>query len=168
MILSIDFYLNWDEYFAAQEYFRRYRYSTAPEKVIGGVWMTLSALWFLVDGLRFLAVIGLVAGLAIIVAAPRLRRWASRRKWKREPLYQTQHRVSFNEEGVYFLMGRIESNLDWKYYQRMLESPDGFLLIYGNDSFNLFPKRAFGGEEKIASFRTLATSRLLKRNNPYL
>jgi YcxB-like protein len=163
MILSIDFYLKWDEYFEAQEFFRRYRYSIAPEKVIGGVLLTLSALWFFLDDLSLFSIIGLVAGLAIILAVPNLRRCASKRKWNREPLYQTQHKVSFNEEGIYFLMGRIESNLDWNYYQRMLESPDGFLLIYGNDSFNFFPKRAFGGEDKISSFRTLATSRLLQK-----
>jgi len=168
MTLSIDFYLNWDEYFEAQEFFRRYRYSIAPEKVIGGVMVTLSALWFFIDDLSLFAIIGLVAGLLLVLSASHLRRWASKRKWNREPLYQTKHKVSFNEDGVYFLMGQIESNLDWKYYQRMLESPEGFLLIYGNDSFNLFPKRAFRGEEMVSSFRSLATSRLLKKSNPYL
>ncbi|MBO0720727.1 MAG: YcxB family protein [Blastocatellia bacterium] len=164
MILSIDFYLNWDEYFEAQEFFRRYRYSVAPEKVIGWVLTTLSALWFFLDELNIFAIIGSVAGLLIVLTSPHLRRWVSKRKWNREPLYQTKHRVSFNEDGIYFLMGRIESNLDWKYYQRMLETPDGFLLVYGNDSFNLFPKRAFAGEDMISSFRSLATARLLQKS----
>jgi YcxB-like protein len=168
MILNINFYLKWEEYFEAQEFFRRYRYNIAPEKVIGGVLMTLSALWFFLDDLSLFAIIGLVAGLIIILAAPHLRRWDSKRKWNREPLYQTQHTVSFNEEGIYFLMGRIESNLDWRYYQWMLESSDGFLLIYGNDSFNFFPKRAFAGEGTINEFRKLVTSKLLKKTFPNL
>jgi YcxB-like protein len=163
MILNINFYLDWEEYFEAQEYFRRYRYNIAPEKVIGGVLMTLSALWFFLDDLSLFAIFGLVAGLIIILSAPHLRRWASKRKWNREPLYQTHHTVSFNEEGIYFLMGRIESNLDWRYYQWMLESADGFLLIYGNNSFNFFPKRAFPGEGMITEFRSLATSKLMKK-----
>ena len=58
MTLNIDFYLNWDEYFEAQEFFRRYRYSIAPEKVIGGVLATLSALWFFFDDLNLFAIIG--------------------------------------------------------------------------------------------------------------
>jgi hypothetical protein len=60
-------------------------------------------------------------------------------------------------------MGHVESNLDWKYYQRMLESPDGFLLIYGDDTFNLLPKRAFANDEMINQFRTLAVSKLSHR-----
>jgi YcxB-like protein len=168
MILRINFYLDWKEYFEAQEFFRRYRYNILPEKVIGGVLMTLSALWFFLDDLSLFAIIGLVAGLTIILSAPYIRRWASKQKWKREPLYRTQHTVSFNDEGVYFLMGRIESNLDWRYYQSMLESSDGFLLIYGKDSFNFFPKRAFVEEGMINEFRKLVTSKLLKRTFPYI
>ena len=57
-------------------------------------------------------------------------------------------------------MGIIESNLDWKYYQRLIEKPDGFLLVYGNDSFNLLPKRAFADETLIQEFRALASKKL--------
>jgi tyrosyl-tRNA synthetase len=158
--VNIHFFLDWKEYFSAQEFFRQSRYNIVPEKVIGGVLMTLSSLWFFLDDLNFSAVIGLVSGIAIVFGSPYFRRWASKRKWAREPLYHSEHTVSFSEEGVHFLMGHVESNLNWRYYQRMLESPDGFLLIYGNDSFNLFPKRAFAGEEMINNFRKLAGKKL--------
>ena len=46
MSLSIRFFLDWQDYFAAQEFFRDSRYSVAPEKVVGGVAMVASALWF--------------------------------------------------------------------------------------------------------------------------
>jgi hypothetical protein len=57
-------------------------------------------------------------------------------------------------------MGHIESNLDWKYYQRVMEYPEGLLLVYGNDSFNLLPKRAFADEKLIGAFRALAQKKL--------
>jgi hypothetical protein len=160
--MNINFLLEWDEYFAAQEYFRRRRYNIAPEKVVGGVLMTLSALWFFLDDLNLFAGIGLAAGIIIVFGAETFRRLISKHRWKREPLYRTEHAVSFSEDGVHFVMGRVESNLDWKYYQRMLESPEGFLLIYGNDSFNLFPKRAFANDEMIDAFRALAGKKLNK------
>ncbi len=163
MSVNINFFLDWNEYFAAQEFFRLSRYNIAPEKVIGGVLMTLSALWFFLDDLNLFAAIGFGAGMIMVFCAEPFRRWVSKRKWNREPLYRTEHTVSFSEEGVHFLMGQVESNLDWKYYQRMLESPEGFLLIYGNDSFNLFPKRAFPNPEMIDRFRSLAIEKLLKR-----
>jgi YcxB-like protein len=160
MTVSIHFFLGWKEYFTAQEFFRQSRYSMVPERVIGGVIMAFSAWWFFINDLNLFATIGLGIGLAIIFGAQLFRSWSSKRKWNREPLYHAEHRVSFSEEGVNFLMGRVESHLDWKYYQRMLESPDGFLLIYGSDSFNLFPKRAFPDDEAIAKFRSLATKKL--------
>jgi hypothetical protein len=130
--------------------------------MVGGTILAVSALWFFLNNLNLLAIVGLPIGLAIIFAPPLIRRWTSKRKWKREPLYHTEHTVSFSEEGVNFLMGRVESKLGWKYYQRMLESPEGFLLIYGNGSFNLFPKRAFPSQEAIADFRALVAKQLPK------
>jgi hypothetical protein len=163
--MSIRFFLNWKEYFSAQEFFRRDRYNVAPENVIGGVLMTLSALWFFIDDLNMLAAIAFAIGLVIFLGVPLSRRWSLKRKWAREPLYQSEHSVDFSEEGIHYLMGQVESDLDWQYYQRLLESPEGFLLIYSNDSFNLFPKRAFASEELINDFRALATSKLSKRTN---
>ncbi|HKX32234.1 MAG TPA: YcxB family protein [Blastocatellia bacterium] len=160
--MNINFFLDWEEYLKAQEFFRQSRYSLAPEKMIGGGLLAASALWFFLNNLNLLAAIGLPLGLAIIFAPPLLRRFSLKRKWRREPLYHTEHTVSFSEEGVNFLMGRVESNLRWNYYQRMLESPEGFLLIYGNDSFNLFPKRAFPNQEALATFRDLAAKKLWK------
>ena len=85
-----------------------------------------------------------------------------KRKWEREPLYQTEHTLSFGEEGIFLQMGNIESNLSWQYYRSVLESPDGFLLISCDDAFNFFPKRAFDGEIVINEFRVLAQKKLKK------
>ena len=162
MSVDLNFFLDWNEYFAAQEFFRQSRYSILPEKVIGGVLVTISAFWFFLDNLDPFAIIGLIMGLIIVFGFKHFRRWASKRKWEREPLYHTEHTISFSDEGVHFLMGHVESNLDWNYYQRMLESSDGFLLVYGDDSFNFFPKRAFTSEEMNNEFRALAMKKLKK------
>ncbi len=158
--MTINFFLNRDEYHAAQEFFRHTRSLIEPEKVIGGLLLVASALWFFLDDLNLAAAAGLAAGLIMIFGPPIFRRWEANRKWKREPLYHTEHAVAFSEEGIHFVMGRIESNLDWQYYQRLVESPDGFLLVYGNDSFNFIPKRAFNGDGAINEFRALARKKL--------
>lgn len=157
---TINFFLQWEEYFAAQEFFRRRQQPVAPEWSWGGLLIAAGLVLLFVEGLGVLAVSVLTIGLIAIFSAPWIRRSASKRKWRREPLYQTEHEVGFSPEGVYFRMGRIESNLDWQYYQHLLEKPDGFLLVYGNDSFNLLPKRAFTGETQIQEFRALATKKL--------
>ena len=160
MAESINFFLQWEEYFAAQEFFRRSRQSVAPEWLAGGALLLVGLAMLFVEGLSWLAAVVLVVGALVILAAPLIRRWASKRKWQREPLYETEHEVAFRDEGVYFRMGVIESNLDWKYYQRVMESPNGLLMVYGNDSFNLLPKRAFANDQLLDQFRSMATKNL--------
>ena len=160
MAESINFFLQWEEYFAAQEFFRRSRQSVAPEWLASGALLLVGLAMLFVEGLSWLAAVVLVVGALVILAAPLIRRWASKRKWQREPLYETEHEVAFRDEGVYFRMGVIESNLDWKYYQRVMESPNGLLVVYGNDSFNFLPKRAFANEKLLDEYRSLATSKL--------
>ena len=160
MAESINFFLQWEEYFAAQEFFRRSRQSVAPEWLAGGALLLVGLAMLFVEGLSWLAAVVLVVGALVILAAPLIRRWASKRKWQREPLYETEHEVAFRDEGVYFRMGVIESNLDWKYYQRVMESPNGLLVVYGNDSFNFLPKRAFANEKLLDEYRSLATTKL--------
>lgn len=157
---SINFFLQWEEYFAAQEFFRRSRQSIAPEWGWGGALVLAGVILLFVEGLSLFAADVLLIGLIVIFGVPLMRRWASKRKWNREPLYQTEHEIAFSDEGVYFRMGQIESNLVWHYYQRLVEGPDGFLLVYGNDSFNLLPKRAFTDDTLVQEFRALASKKL--------
>ncbi|MBK9315988.1 MAG: YcxB family protein [Acidobacteria bacterium] len=160
MSLNIRFHLDWNEYYEAKEFLLRDRYPVTPEKIVGGLLLIVSALWFFLDSLNMYAILGLAAGLAVPLTAPMIRRWNARRKWQREPFYRIEHIVSVSEDGVEYLMGQTKSDLTWLYYQRMIESPAGFLLIYGNDSFNFLPKRAFQGEEMIIAFREMATKKL--------
>ncbi|MGH9768714.1 MAG: YcxB family protein [Blastocatellia bacterium] len=159
----IRFFLNWKEYFAAREFLRASRDPIAPEKVGGGLLIVASALMYLFSDLNLAAFGALALGLIIGFGVPVIRRWRAKRKWEREPLYQAEHTLSFGEEGIFLQMGHIESNLSWQYYRSVLESPDGFLLISGDDAFNFFPKRAFDGENVINQFRTLATVMLSNR-----
>ncbi len=160
MTESIKFYLTWEEYFAAQEFFRRQHQSVAPEWVAGILLILAGAALLFFEGLGVFAVAVMLLGVVVIFAGPRVRRLASNRKWQREPLFETEHEVAFSDAGVYFRMGIIESNLDWKYYQRLLEYPEGLMLVYGNESFNFLPKRAFANENLFNEFRRLATTNL--------
>jgi len=156
----INFFLDWKEYFAAQEFFRRRRRAFAPEWGWGGLLVVTGGILLSIGASRILAAGAMLIGLAAIFGAPAARRWACKRKWQREPLFHAEHEVGFSEDGVYFRMGQVESNLGWKYYQRLMESQDGLLLVYGDDSFNLLPKRAFADEALINAFRALAQKKL--------
>jgi hypothetical protein len=160
MSRPIRFFLTWQEYYAAQEFLRADRNLIAPEKVVGGLLMALSALGYFFSRLNPIAFGGLALGLAVMFGAPAIRLLALKRKWEREPLYHAEHTLAYGEEGVFLQMGHIESNLNWQYFRCVLESPDGFLLISGDDAVNFFPKRAFGGEPGVNQFRRLAQKKL--------
>jgi len=159
---QIRFFLNWKEYFAAREFLRASRNSFAQEKVGGVLLMVASALLYLFGYSNLVAFGALALGLIISFGIPVIRRQALKRKWEREPLYQTEQTLSFSEEGIFLQMGNIESNLSWHYYRGLLESPDGFLLLSCDEAFNFFPKRAFDGEIVINEFRALALKKLKK------
>src|SRR5215510_2526400 len=157
---QIRFFLNWKEYFDAREFLRASRVPITPEKGGGGLLIVASALLYFFSDLNLAALGALALGLIISFGVPAIRRRASKRKWEREPLYQTEHTLSYSEEGIFLQMGQIESNLDWQYYRSVLESPDGFLLISGDDAFNFFPKAVFGGDNANNQFRQRAQKKL--------
>ena len=157
---QIRFFLNWKEYFAAQEFLRASSNSNAQEKIGGVLLIVASALLYLFSYPILAAFGALALGLFISFGIPIVRRYALKRKWDREPLYHTEQTLSFSEEGIFLQMGKIESNLSWQYYSSVLESPDGFLLITSDDAFNFFPKRAFGGDDVIKEFHALAQKKL--------
>src|SRR5262245_44318293 len=159
---QIRFFLNWKEYFDAREFLRASRVPIAPEKVGGGLLIAASAFLFFFSDLNLVALGALALGLIISFGIPVIRRHALKRKWEREPLYQTEQTLCFSEEGIFLQMGNIESNLSWQYYHGLLESPDGFLLLSCDEAFNFFPKRAFDGEILINEFRALALKKLKK------
>lgn len=161
MNIDLNFFLQRDEYYQALEYFRRQRATASADKVVGALLMLLGATLWLVTGNAALFVIFLAVGVAVALTSAPLRRVIFQQKWAREPLFSTEHTVSASEQGVFFRMGKIESNLPWTFYESFLENAEGFLLVYG-DSFNFLPKRVFAGDSAIQEFRELVAKKLKK------
>jgi hypothetical protein len=160
MSVQVKFSLGWKEYYEAQEFFRRSRHEVAPESVVGAALGLLAIILLLARSAAAYSLAACAAGAIVYLATPWLRRLTLKRRWARRPVYQAEHSVSFEEQGINYLMGWVESNFGWGYYERLLESPGGFLLVYGNDSFSLLPKRAFASEQSIDEFRALAAAKL--------
>lgn len=158
-MIHVRFSLNWQEYNDAQRFLLR-RDGLGQEKIFGITLLLLGALLWYAGGYGFYPLGAFAAGGALLFAPPLLRRLELKRKWAREPLHRTEHVVAFEEEGISYAQGCVASRLDWNYYQRMIESRDGFLLIYGDEIFSLIPKRAFADEPMMSEFRALASAKL--------
>lgn len=157
--ISVRFHLTWQEYFAAERFLQHQRQRLPSEQLAGLALLILSGVLWAAIGARWFLALPAVAG-AVFLASPLFRRAGLRRRWAREPLHREEHVISFTKSGIHYLLGGVASDLPWSYFQSWLESPAAFLLITGEDVFNLVPKRAFTGEEMIGRFRELAASKL--------
>ncbi len=159
MSIELNYFLQRDEYYTALEFFRHQRPTASADKLVGGLLILLGAALWLVTGNAAIFIIFLAVGLAVAILSAPLRRMLFNQKWASEPLFSAEHTVAADEQGVFFRMGKIESNLPWTYYEGFLESAEGFLLIYG-EAFNFLPKRVFAGETALQQFRELMAKKL--------
>ena len=84
-----------------------------------------------------------------------LTRWRTRIQFQRNPKFREEYHLTFSRENIHFKTTSLESTLQWTHYERVIESRELFLLMYGKGLYTLIPKRAFSSEEEINSFRTL-------------
>ena len=162
MTNELRFHLDWKEYFTAERYMLSYYGILSPERA--------AAIIFAIGALTFyflnmpLVICGVILFASVFFfCTPFYRGLGLRQRWRREPILRAEHFVSFNQLGVHYLLNGIESNLDWKFYQTWMETPDAFLLIYRKDVFNMIPKRALENEAQLDELRELLSSKLNKQ-----
>ncbi len=160
--INLNFFLQRDEYYAAMEFHRRQRTGLSTDKKVGGILILLGAASWIVLGNVALSIALFVTGIAVALLSHPLRARAFRTRWEREPLFRTEQTISFDEQGIYFCLGRVESNLPWAYYESWLESADGFLLVYG-ETFNYLPQRAFPDEAALKRFREMLGKKITRK-----
>jgi YcxB-like protein len=84
-----------------------------------------------------------------------LSRWRTKIEFQRNPKFREEYHLTFSLENIHFQTASIDSTLAWTHYERIVESPDLFLLMYGKGLYTLIPKRCFNSNEEINAFRAL-------------
>jgi hypothetical protein len=163
--LNVRFHLTWQEYFTAERFLLRQRQLVAPEQVFGAALVLLALTLLLAVGFKWFEPLMAAAGV-VLMLTPLLRKGGLRRRWQREPLLGEEHVIAFSKNRIHYLLGEVESDLPWSYFGHWVESPAAFLLITGEDVFNLIPKRAFASDGEVSRFRNLAASRLKPVTQP--
>jgi hypothetical protein len=72
-----------------------------------------------------------------------LSRWRTKIEFQRNPKFREEYHLTFSLENIHFQTASIDSTLAWTHYERIVESPDLFLLMYGKGLYTLIPKRCF-------------------------
>lgn len=158
--IDIKFNLDWREYYAAQRFLAAHRRRTPAERIIAPILAVAGIAAGLISGDLWIAGVAVAIAVIVLFAGPRLRRREIHKRFAREPFHRQEHAVSFDSDGVEYVQGRIVSRYPWNFYERVIESGDAFLLVCGEDAFNLIPKRAFDGNDSVDEFRRLATGKL--------
>lgn len=84
-----------------------------------------------------------------------LQRWRTKIWFQRNPKFREEYHLTFSRENIHFKTTSLDSTLQWTHYERVIESPDLFLLMYGKGLYTLIPKRCFASSEEISTFRAL-------------
>lgn len=157
--LRLNFFIDWKEYRDAERFVQREESLIQPDYLLGSLLIVTSIfLWY--SGLHYIFIIlASILGILYILTST-FRGLGLRQRWKREPILNAEHNVDISEDGIHYVLDGIESNLSWNYYQRWIETPTSFLLIYGENVFNLFPKRSFRDDSALSYFRQIISKRL--------
>ncbi len=84
-----------------------------------------------------------------------LSRWRTKIAFRRNPKFREEYHLTFTPENIHFKTASIDSSLPWTNYERVIESPELFLLMYGSGLYTLIPKRCFTSNEEMNAFRAL-------------
>jgi hypothetical protein len=75
--------------------------------------------------------------------------------FRRNPKFREEYCLTFTRDCIHFQTASIDSTLQWTYYERVIESPTLFLLMYGKGLYTLIPKRCFPSEEQQSALRAM-------------
>jgi len=84
-----------------------------------------------------------------------LNHWRTKVEFQRNLKFREEYHLTFSRENIRFKTVSLDSTLQWTYYERMVESPSLFLLMYGRGLYTLIPKRCFLSNNDVVAFRAL-------------
>jgi hypothetical protein len=113
-------------------------------------------------GLRWWTIIWFPLAVAEWFNLLSLTRWRTKVDFQRNPKFREEYHLTFSRDNIYFKTASLDSTLQWTHYERVIESPALFLLMYGKGLYTLIPKRCFSSNEEINAFRTLANQAIAR------
>jgi hypothetical protein len=86
--------------------------------------------------------------------------------FNREAKFKDDYELRFMPAGIVFKTVNIDSQIDWKTYNKVIENEKFFLLYWGKYTFTVIPKRAFINEEAIKELQVLLSEKIANYKHP--
>lgn len=117
-------------------------------------WQGFSIYWIGVFGLAFMFALSLLVMYFII---PNLMK-------KREPQFADDYSITFTNTHIQLSAMENDVKVEWKDYDKVVESPEFFLLYYEEEEFSIIPKRVIGSESDVDEFRAMLKRKIGDRS----
>jgi len=116
--------------------------------IVGSILLAVLGFSWILVLLILVSMVGLIIRILGYFVFPRIR-------FRSEPKYKQEYRLAFDDEGIRFNTDSIESKLDWIIYNKLIETRNLYILIYGKYNFSIIPKRALLTEADRIEFNIL-------------
>ena len=158
--VELSFVYTEDEYLAAWRVYReRTQHARFNHYLVLGVLLSMLLLTALA-GEPVLFGVMLFCGLFGMSLRYLTERVQTRRVIRRDPRFGYTYSLTFAEEGIHLVAKGYDARLGWDFYQRILETPDFFFLVYGDGLYLLLPKRALRDRGQESALRELLRRKL--------
>lgn len=84
-----------------------------------------------------------------------------RQRFRSDPRFKDEYLLQFSDDGIWFKTSQIDAMIQWSLYTKAIENERFYLLIQGQNTMSVIPKRAFRSADEEAAF-----DELLKRKLP--
>ena len=153
--ISIHFFNELQDHLEAQRIFYKENIFSKLDKVVALLLLVFGTYYVVIAGIHWWTVVWFPLAVGEWFDLFSLSRLRTRIGFKHNPKFQEEYHLTFSPEAIHFKTETIDSVLKWTHYQRVLESPKLFLLIYGKGLYTLVPKRCLRSQEEIEAFRAL-------------
>ena len=159
-MVSVRFSYTEPEYVAAMKLHYRELLNVPLDLVVSALFVLGAVAHFVFFGLSFLVllpVFGAVILLGMVflglVVLPRF-------LFRREPKLKESYELYFADSGIKFRTDKINSDIKWELYNRVLQDEKSYLLYHGPISCTVIPVSAFQSESDRAVFERLLNEKI--------
>lgn len=93
-------------------------------------------------------IVGLIIRLLGYYVLPKIR-------FRSEPKYREEYHIEFDDKGIKFRTNSIESKLEWSLYNKVIETENLYIMVYGRHNFSIIPKHALLTDSDKMEFKSL-------------
>jgi hypothetical protein len=157
--VTLDFQPDADDHVAAARLYDRKSGWATADRVVAIVLLLVGTLATIAAGARWWTLVWFPLALLEWFHVLNVIPFATRFWFRRNPQFREAYHLEFDDTGIRFRTRAIESKLEWSMYQRVLEDPRVWALVYGPRLYTVLPKRAFTPDSERA-FRALLARNL--------